>query len=209
MICTRSFYLITSRYDPPNPDDYTATYVEDDRQLLEDWYAVEEYHPERLTPWLLRLVLDDRLTVDKHISMQQVMEKIQEEYEVRRSVTPTTMRLPSPSKTADIHAVCGSTLLVVWSAEGLQVPAVCHRRTGRQQACMLLLVLSQGLLDVIVSDENAPIKVVRIRIVDDSGGQNIVAAGGGEEGDELGAIKPQAGAGGDGQVRALKQNSLT
>lgn len=53
---------------------------------------------------------------------------------------------------------------------------------------------------MIVSDENAPIKVVRIRIVDDSGGQG-APAGGLEEGDELGAIKPQAG--GDGQVGVL------
>jgi hypothetical protein len=51
--------------------------------LLEDFYAVENYEPGRLTPWLLRLVLDDRLTVDKHITMGMIQSRIGEEYEVR------------------------------------------------------------------------------------------------------------------------------
>lgn len=70
------------RYDPPQLDQPGATCVIEDEDLLEDYYAIEEYHPERLTPWLLRLVLDDRLTVDKRISMEKIQKRIQEEYEV-------------------------------------------------------------------------------------------------------------------------------
>ncbi|KAF6257604.1 hypothetical protein COO60DRAFT_1622218 [Scenedesmus sp. NREL 46B-D3] len=89
-------------YDPPQMDA-NVTNVEDDIALLEDYFAVEDvYQPERLTPWLLRLVLDDRLTVDKHITMGMIQARIHEEYE--------------------------------------------------------------GLLDVIVSDDNAQSKVVRLRI---------------------------------------------
>lgn len=57
--------------------------MEEDIQLLDDYYAVEQYTPERLTPWLLRLVLDDRLTVDKHITMDTISNRIRDEYEVR------------------------------------------------------------------------------------------------------------------------------
>ncbi|KAF8072459.1 NRPB1 [Scenedesmus sp. PABB004] len=124
-------------YDPPQFDAPEATYVGEDASLLEDWYTVEAYTPERLTPWLLRLVLDDRLTVDKHITMDRIQARIGEEYE--------------------------------------------------------------NLLDVIVSDDNAAIKVVRLRILDESGqagGGGLGGGGGGEEGDEMGAIKPM-GAGGD------------
>jgi hypothetical protein len=61
--------------------------VEEDVSLLEDYYAVEAYNPARLTPWLLRLVLDDRLTVDKHITMDMIQSRIQDEYEVRKGGT--------------------------------------------------------------------------------------------------------------------------
>jgi hypothetical protein len=71
------------RYDPPQVDP-EATNVEEDTSLLEDYYAVENYAPERLTPWLLRLVLDDRLTVDKHITMDMIQSRIHDEYEVRK-----------------------------------------------------------------------------------------------------------------------------
>ncbi|WIA28234.1 hypothetical protein OEZ86_010790 [Tetradesmus obliquus] len=125
-------------YDPPQMDA-EATNVAEDVSLLEDYYAVENYDASRLTPWLLRLVLDERLTVDKHITMDMIQARIHEEYE--------------------------------------------------------------GLLDVIVSDDNAPVKVVRLRIVDDSGqGGGGGMMQGGEEGDEMGAIKPMAGGGDDSQA---------
>jgi hypothetical protein len=58
----------------------------------------------------------------------------------------------------------------------------------------------QGLLDVIVSDDNAPVKVVRLRIVDDSEQQGLMQGGGGEEGEEMGAIKPMRVDGDESQV---------
>jgi hypothetical protein len=60
---------------------------------------------------------------------------------------------------------------------------------------------AQGLLDVIVADDNAQIKVVRLRILDEAGqgGGGNMGGGGGEDGEEMGAIKA-AGGGGDGQV---------
>jgi hypothetical protein len=56
-----------------------------------------------------------------------------------------------------------------------------------------------------VSDDNAPVKVVRLRIVDDSGqgGAGGGMQGGGEEGEEMGAIKPMQGGGDDSQVRSV------
>jgi chromosomal replication initiation ATPase DnaA len=77
--------LCTHRYDPPSHDPLQSaqTNVAEDASLLEDFYAVENYEPGRLTPWLLRLVLDDRLTVDKHITMGMIQSRIGEEYEVR------------------------------------------------------------------------------------------------------------------------------
>lgn len=132
-------------YDPPSPDDPAVTHVAEDAALLEDWYTVEAYAPERLTPWLLRLVLDDRLTVDKHIGMAQIQARISEEYD--------------------------------------------------------------ALLDVIVSDDNAQQKVVRLRIVDEAGaGGAGGGGGGGEEGDELGAIK--AGGGGGGEEQNVTEETL-
>jgi hypothetical protein len=37
----------------------------------------------RLTPWLLRLVLDNRLTVDKKLTMDGIATRIRQEYQVR------------------------------------------------------------------------------------------------------------------------------
>lgn len=63
---------------------------------------------------------------------------------------------------------------------------------------------AQGLLDVIVSDDNAPTKVVRLRIVDESGsggGGGMPPLGGGEDGDDMGQLKA-VGGGGDPNVRS-------
>jgi hypothetical protein len=54
---------------------------------------------------------------------------------------------------------------------------------------------------VIVSDDNATTKVVRLRIIDDTGlGGGGGGGGGGDEGDEMGAIKPMQNAGDESQV---------
>jgi hypothetical protein len=59
------------------------TVIEGDRELLEDFYGLEEeINYNVLTPWLLRLILDDRLTVDKKLGMDQIRNKLQDEFEV-------------------------------------------------------------------------------------------------------------------------------
>jgi len=54
--------------------------------MLEDHYNLEDYFPNILTPWLLRLILDDRLTVDKKLGMADIATKIKEEYDVSGGV---------------------------------------------------------------------------------------------------------------------------
>lgn len=70
------------RYDPPDVIDHSVTVVGEDVEMLNDFYAVEEYNSARLTPWLLRLILDERLTVDKHLLMDYIAQRIRDEYEV-------------------------------------------------------------------------------------------------------------------------------
>lgn len=50
--------------------------------MLHDHYELEDYVPQLLTPWLLRLILDDRLTVDKKLQMSEIAQKIKDEYDV-------------------------------------------------------------------------------------------------------------------------------
>ena len=56
--------------------------VEADQEMLSLYYDLEEYNPQHLTPWLLRLILDDRLTVDKKLQMTEIASKIKYEYDV-------------------------------------------------------------------------------------------------------------------------------
>jgi hypothetical protein len=64
------------------------TVIESDRELLEDFYGLEEdVNYNVLTPWLLRLILDDRLTVDKKLGMGQIAEKLKDEFEVGLGAT--------------------------------------------------------------------------------------------------------------------------
>jgi hypothetical protein len=63
-------------------DDPSVTVVEEDAPLLRDYYMTEDYRPERLAPWLLRLTLEKALLVDKRLSMSSIQAKIKEEYDV-------------------------------------------------------------------------------------------------------------------------------
>lgn len=75
--------LLCCRYDPVDPMSPAETVIEKDRELLEDFYGLEEdVNYNVLTPWLLRLILDDRLTVDKKLGMGQIAEKLKDEFEV-------------------------------------------------------------------------------------------------------------------------------
>jgi hypothetical protein len=75
--------MLCCRYDPVNPLVPGETAIEEDRELLEDFYSLEEDgHLHALTPWLLRLILDDRLTVDKKLGMAQIADKLKDEFDV-------------------------------------------------------------------------------------------------------------------------------
>ena len=63
-------------------NDPSVTVVEEDAPLLRDYYMTEDYRPERLAPWLLRLTLEKALLVDKRLSMSSIQAKIKEEYDV-------------------------------------------------------------------------------------------------------------------------------
>ncbi len=80
-----TFPLLLCRYDPIAPDAPAETVIEEDRELLEDFYGLEEeVNFNQLTPWLLRLILDDRLTVDKKLGMGQIADKLRDEFDVSR-----------------------------------------------------------------------------------------------------------------------------
>lgn len=97
-------------YDPVDAMAPADTVINEDRELLEDFYGLEEdVNYNVLTPWLLRLILDERLTVDKKLGMGQIADKLKDEFE--------------------------------------------------------------GLLDVIAADDNAKIKVMRLRIKDEASNQ--------------------------------------
>jgi hypothetical protein len=65
------------------PDDLSRTVIEEDRDLLQDFYELEEDVPvAALTPWLLRLILDDTMVVDKKLSMGDISNKLKDEYDV-------------------------------------------------------------------------------------------------------------------------------
>lgn len=75
--------LLCCRYDPVNPVEPGDTVIDEDRELLEDYYGLEdEINLNALTPWLLRLILDDRLTVDKKLGMAQIADKLKDEFDV-------------------------------------------------------------------------------------------------------------------------------
>lgn len=77
------FPVAVHRYDPIAPDAPAETVIEEDRELLEDFYGLEEeVNFNQLTPWLLRLILDDRLTVDKKLGMGQIADKLRDEFDV-------------------------------------------------------------------------------------------------------------------------------
>jgi hypothetical protein len=142
----------------------SETNVEEDKQLLDDFYAVEAYTPERLTPWLLRLVLDDRLTVDKHITMEKIQTRISEEYEVRQRGRGGYCG----DSAMCAAAVCCQLGLDAWVEEGR---SSCWRSCGSSGACHDRLtpgnsitsrcseMLLQGLLDVVVVASNDELQV--------------------------------------------------
>lgn len=64
-------------YDP----DPTKTVIAEDFEFIQSYYELEpEVEPEKLSPWLLRAVLDRAAMVNKRISLQEIAERFNFEY---------------------------------------------------------------------------------------------------------------------------------
>ncbi|GAB4848419.1 DNA-directed RNA polymerase II subunit rpb1, partial [Ancistrocladus abbreviatus] len=66
-------------YDP----DPMSTIIEEDVDFVSSYYEMpdEDVNPERISPWLLRIELNREMTVDKKLSMADIAEKINSEFD--------------------------------------------------------------------------------------------------------------------------------
>jgi DNA-directed RNA polymerase II subunit RPB1 len=66
-------------YDP----DPTDTVIEEDRDDVLSYFEMpdEELDTSRMSPWLLRIELDREMMVDKNLSMPDVAERVNSEFE--------------------------------------------------------------------------------------------------------------------------------
>lgn len=66
-------------YDP----DPTSTIIEEDVDFVKSYYEMpdEEIAPEKISPWLLRIELNREMMVDKKLSMADIAEKINLEFD--------------------------------------------------------------------------------------------------------------------------------
>ncbi|ORX77684.1 hypothetical protein BCR32DRAFT_207636, partial [Anaeromyces robustus] len=68
-------------YDP----DPTATIIEEDREFVEAYWEMElqmgtDVSPDLLSPWVLRVKIDEQKKMDKQLSMEQIAGKIIDEF---------------------------------------------------------------------------------------------------------------------------------
>ncbi|XP_075488439.1 DNA-directed RNA polymerase II subunit RPB1-like [Primulina tabacum] len=66
-------------YDP----DPMSTVIEEDVELVKSYYEIpdEEINPDKISPWLLRIELNREMMVDKKLSMADIAEKINLEFD--------------------------------------------------------------------------------------------------------------------------------
>ncbi|KAG2562256.1 DNA-directed RNA polymerase II subunit RPB1-like [Panicum virgatum] len=66
-------------YDP----DPTGTIIEEDVEFVQSYYEMpdEDIDPDKISPWLLRIELDREMMVDKNLSMADIAEKINSEFD--------------------------------------------------------------------------------------------------------------------------------
>lgn len=64
-------------YDP----DPVNTVIAEDAEFVRSYYELpeEEIHPDRVSPWLLRIELNREMMVDKKLTMADIAEKINAE----------------------------------------------------------------------------------------------------------------------------------
>lgn len=192
------------RYDPVDAMAPADTVIEEDRELLEDFYGLEEdVNYDVLTPWLLRLILDDRLTVDKKLGMGQIADKLKDEFEVGGGgITVECVWASAWEAAGGRVLLCGweggDTAGVAWRLPSVQCCQAClvsylwRACCSHTRECVVLCCATlQGLLDVIAADDNAPVKVLRLRIKDEAsnqgGGANMLTP---MEGEDLAACAP-------------------
>jgi DNA-directed RNA polymerase II subunit RPB1 len=65
-------------YDP----DPRNTVVEEDRTFVQTYFDVpdEDVDPDKLSPWLIRIVLNREMMVDKQLSTEEVADRVNEEF---------------------------------------------------------------------------------------------------------------------------------
>jgi DNA-directed RNA polymerase II subunit RPB1 len=73
----------TEIYYDPDPEH---TIIEKDSEFVEAYWEMEqnmggsENNPELLSPWVLRVIIDEQKKMDKQLSMEQIAEKITDEF---------------------------------------------------------------------------------------------------------------------------------
>ncbi|CAF3252709.1 unnamed protein product [Rotaria sp. Silwood2] len=67
----------TSIYYDPNPQD---TIIEEDQQWVSTYYEMPDENISKVSPWLLRIELDQNKIIDKDLTMEQIYEKIAEKF---------------------------------------------------------------------------------------------------------------------------------
>jgi len=60
-----------------------TTVIEEDREFVENYFEMpdEDMDPGRMSPWLLRIELNRDMMVDKKLSMSDIAERINSEFE--------------------------------------------------------------------------------------------------------------------------------
>jgi len=70
--------LNTEIYYDPDPD---STIIEEDKEIVDlHKFIVEERNVEKLSPWILRVELDQRSLIEKHLVMDDIVSKIENRY---------------------------------------------------------------------------------------------------------------------------------
>lgn len=141
-------YITVCRYDPVDAMAPADTVIEEDRELLEDFYGLEEdVNYNVLTPWLLRLILDDRLTVDKKLGMGQIAEKLKDEFEVSLLLSCTVCGACPMRHWCRLRGTCAVCVLCLATVPCGKswVLLTCQAFMARRlSTCVHMLVMSAG-----------------------------------------------------------------
>lgn len=65
----------TAIYYDPDPQN---TVIQEDQEFVNVYYEMPDFDTSRISPWLLRIVMDRKRMTDKKLSMENIAEKIQQ-----------------------------------------------------------------------------------------------------------------------------------